>query len=706
MLIRSVHQPEQNALFAPIRWIYDPATSSCTELRLGEARGRPWESASFSADGAFLSLRTWHSYGGRGFRPLDIASDVYTADGVSVDVPFFSTTDPFTGRPPARSSLAWAPSGSMAAIAGEVYDPLLILDAATGSVVETEYPSSSSAWSPSATYVRVYGPAGQLFVVGADGSLAFSPPEPPRPEEPARGEWAALTDRLAYGRCVDGACPLEVVDFRTGQTLALGSTPVLAAASIEWSPGDRWLSFAVCEAGACSLGLADPARPGSVRLFPSIAPWNLASRWSPADDAFAVRAHDTRRFQIFALDDNMVPADLGVAMSLAWSPSGEALAVIRPPDGTGRPLLQVIDDRSGSQWRSVRLPSLAAGTDSVREPVWSPDGTRVATAAGGELHVLSREGSSARRKWGTDAVGIAMWLGNDRLMIRRSGDFWPSEFRGPAMVVTADLGAVAAISFEYGSLSPDGTTLAGIPRHCGGELRRSWWPGLVTYLVAETDPRAAERVQPKELVDCARHGGPGDDVLVGRALYGGDGDDRLTPAPGGLRSLFARGGRGDDVLIGGFRDYLDGGLGDDVIRGSGGRDRLVGGPGDDLLRGGPGTDRLDGGSGRDVLVGDGDPDRIYGGRGSDFLDAGRGRPGSQVTGGKNELWGGAGRDVLVSRGRGDQLHGGLGDDTIRARDGRRTMVDCGPGRDRAFVDRFDRVKNCEVVRRAKRSASA
>jgi len=50
------------------------------------------------------------------------------------------------------------------------------------------------------------------------------------------------------------------------------------------------------------------------------------------------------------------------------------------------------------------------------------------------------------------------------------------------------------------------------------------------------------------------------------------------------------------------------------------------------------------------------------------------------------LSGGPGRDVL---------RGGPGRDLIRPKDGRRDVVKCGKGRDRAIVDRRDDVGGCE-----------
>ena len=47
--------------------------------------------------------------------------------------------------------------------------------------------------------------------------------------------------------------------------------------------------------------------------------------------------------------------------------------------------------------------------------------------------------------------------------------------------------------------------------------------------------------------------------------------------------------------------------------------------------------------------------------------------------------------------------GGAGSDTVNARNGKRETIDCGPGKkDKATVDKRDKVKGCERVRRAKK----
>jgi Ca2+-binding RTX toxin-like protein len=97
-----------------------------------------------------------------------------------------------------------------------------------------------------------------------------------------------------------------------------------------------------------------------------------------------------------------------------------------------------------------------------------------------------------------------------------------------------------------------------------------------------------------------------------------------------------------------------------------------------------GTDRNDtlyGTNGPDVLLGRGGNDTLYGRGGNDVLEGGTGN---------DVLYGGLGRDIE---------RGGPGNDRIYARDGRRDVVDGGPGFDEAWVDRLDVVRNVERVHR-------
>jgi hypothetical protein len=94
-----------------------------------------------------------------------------------------------------------------------------------------------------------------------------------------------------------------------------------------------------------------------------------------------------------------------------------------------------------------------------------------------------------------------------------------------------------------------------------------------------------------------------------------------------------------------------------------------------LVQGTRRGDRLRGTSGSDKLLGRGGRDRLNGLAGDDCLNGNRGR---------------------------DRLGGGPGNDVLRARDGSRDFLNCGAGDDTAVVDRHDRVRNCETIRRRRR----
>ncbi len=99
------------------------------------------------------------------------------------------------------------------------------------------------------------------------------------------------------------------------------------------------------------------------------------------------------------------------------------------------------------------------------------------------------------------------------------------------------------------------------------------------------------------------------------------------------------------------------------------------------LTGAGSADDLTGTAFNDVLIGLSGNDILKGLGGNDIL---KGGPGNDV------LYGGPGRDTLL---------GGAGQDTIRAQDHQRDTIDCGPGRDTAYVDKVDKVVNCEAVHR-------
>ncbi|MEI2701345.1 MAG: calcium-binding protein [Baekduia sp.] len=144
---------------------------------------------------------------------------------------------------------------------------------------------------------------------------------------------------------------------------------------------------------------------------------------------------------------------------------------------------------------------------------------------------------------------------------------------------------------------------------------------------------------------------------TGEARAGTELSDKLL---GGLGPDILHAGAGNDLLWG---DRSPGPASPDVIRGGAGDDTMYGGGADDIV---------DGGAGNDMVQGDNGADRLFGGPGADLL-----RPAA----GRDVVFGGAGPDVVHSEA-----------------DGAVDVVDCGPGKDVAHVDRIDRVRGCESVR--------
>jgi Ca2+-binding RTX toxin-like protein len=183
---------------------------------------------------------------------------------------------------------------------------------------------------------------------------------------------------------------------------------------------------------------------------------------------------------------------------------------------------------------------------------------------------------------------------------------------------------------------------------------------------------------------------------------GGPGDNEISAGPGKSKRYRFREGRTRIRLSRHHEGCIR--ISASVIECQGYWDSAVflnGSKGEDRIRIRPGTPYYSsvvlGGRGRDRLTGGRDGSRVGGGTGDDLL---RSRSADSV------LHGDAGDDVLIGSagdetfdgGPGaDAIAAGAGDDEITIADGHPDRrLDCGPGRDRAFVDRVDpRPKHCE-----------
>jgi trimeric autotransporter adhesin len=133
-------------------------------------------------------------------------------------------------------------------------------------------------------------------------------------------------------------------------------------------------------------------------------------------------------------------------------------------------------------------------------------------------------------------------------------------------------------------------------------------------------------------------------------------------------------GTAGQTITGGIgNDSLVGGAGNDSIYGDLGLDTLEGGAGNDTISGWSGNDLLIGGTGNDSLNGDGGNDSLYGEDGNDTLNGGSGNDTLVGGEGVNSLSGGSGDDSLTSGAGNDILLGGTGADTLMGFDGRDSL---------------------------------
>jgi Ca2+-binding RTX toxin-like protein len=187
---------------------------------------------------------------------------------------------------------------------------------------------------------------------------------------------------------------------------------------------------------------------------------------------------------------------------------------------------------------------------------------------------------------------------------------------------------------------------------------------------------------------------PGDISIVREILIATGAEAGNDTLDGGAGDDILRGRDGNDTLLGDAgADTLDGGNGDDAMLGGAGADALAGGDGNDTLDGGAGADAMAGNAGNDAYHVDNADDTLteLAGEGTDtvhvtglgaftladnfenlaFTGAGNfvgtGNAAANVIssdGGADTLNGGGGNDTLDSGAGNDTLNGGAGNDTL------------------------------------------
>jgi Ca2+-binding RTX toxin-like protein len=356
----------------------------------------------------------------------------------------------------------------------------------------------------------------------------------------------------------------------------------------------------------------------------------------------------------------------GIAAS--WSPEGNRIAYL------GGGVLHVADQHGGSE-RSLGF-AVARPEEDRTGPLWSPDGAEIVvsttTRSGSQLVAVNADGSGSDVLF--DGAGQNVnpsWNPDGSLMAfeRNVGGTWA------IWTYHADTGASTPVTHEtenarFPQFDP------ALPARLAFISDRAHVPGGATrfqYALYIAEPPASGHWT--KLLDDVHPYSPPRWLRDGTELATAAGEECYRwgvyiVLPSGPRARritnpcrFTGTSRNDVVFGTDYLDYIRGLAGNDRILAREGRNRIEGNGGNDTIRSGTGADA------------------IFGGPGNDRIDAGSG---------KDLVVGGPGRDTIAA---------GRGNDTVEARDGFRDVVDCGPGRDRAEVDRLDAVRGCERVLR-------
>jgi len=150
--------------------------------------------------------------------------------------------------------------------------------------------------------------------------------------------------------------------------------------------------------------------------------------------------------------------------------------------------------------------------------------------------------------------------------------------------------------------------------------------------------------------------------------------DNTATCTGALIGMTVHTRGGDDTVdvssptIGAGESFVNGGAGNDVLRGGPRREDLLGEGGDDLLEGGSNTDRIFGGAGRDIASYESETLPVTVDMSPNTANDGPAGAGDDVNkdGQVEGVIGGTAGDVITGTAAGDQIDGAGGDDSVDA----------------------------------------
>jgi Ca2+-binding RTX toxin-like protein len=391
------------------------------------------------------------------------------------------------------------------------------------------------AWSPDASVIAFTSDreGTSLRVVDPDGSG-----ERRIPWLPANSTYSFSHDwsHIAYSG-TDSHVVVERLDG--GDRVDLGRAAYLSKPS--WSPDGARLTYSVQSGDPNSPDIVVARVDGSEvrRLVPGINP-----AWSPAGEQIAYVHRDGDAWSIHTVgadgrgDRAVTPPETTIAAP-AWSPDGTRIAYAHD---------NVLEVRDAATGRLAAAAGIAA-----YQVEWAPGSDRIAVSNGAGISIFDLRTGTVREltrfggeiAWSPDGTRLAFAAGGE--CRDRAGIYSVAVDRPLPARLTNDCRIV-------GTEGPDiltGTPLADVILGLGGDDRLTAVP---QYFSGDTlDGGAGDDTLTGSFEGDSLDGGPGNDVLRGGAsadlLVGGPGRDTLN-GEGGQDLVLARDGERDVVSCG------------------------------------------------------------------------------------------------------------------------------------------------------------
>jgi Tol biopolymer transport system component len=306
----------------------------------------------------------------------------------------------------------------------------------------------------------------------------------------------------------------------------------------------------------------------------------------------------------------------------SWAPDGAQIAFVRELEG------QIFSEQADifvmdTDPDTNDATNITNSDASEIDPVWSPDGTKIAFAgvrdSGFEIVTMDPDGQNEEILTGD------RFEGDDR-----APDWSPDSTKVVFMKQSQVDGCCEP--WEIWAVNRDGSGDTNLTNHPSDDMGPSWSSdGTEITFTSNRDATEEEPFRADIFTMAAPITLPSQTAATSTMEQGAGEMAFAESAPSAGSACTLRGTSGADVITGtSGADVICGGGGADSIKGRGGNDTLKGAGGADSLYGGSDKDVLYGGKGTDLLVGGARADSLFGGDNGDDLDSRDGVGGDDI----------------------------------------------------------------------------